>query len=288
MNTIETHTFTLSDDLSVACHTAGRPQEEAWLFLHGGGLDSAMLSWREIITQWPGNEYLVAPDLPGYGQSSKPDIDYTLDFYTELLYTLWKTLGLQRINLCGLSLGGSVALQFALRYPHLLKRLVLVAPWGISTELPWPRLGGWYARSRWNLPAYRLCASRLLTRRLIAATLFGDAGKISTELVDEVRTAALAEDAGKAFQSFQLSETYGGKPTGRLLPELPKIDCPVLLVHGSKDPAVPLADAEAAATIMPQARLEVFEEHKHWPQKESPERFLQTLAEFTDATAESV
>ncbi|WP_246828608.1 alpha/beta fold hydrolase [Neisseria sp. HMSC31F04] len=258
-------------------NTAGRPI----LLLHGGGVDSALLSWQEVMQKWQDDDYyLIAPDWPGYGASEKPNVNYSIDYYEQFLNQLITSLNLSNPILCGLSMGGAVALQYALHHPQQVKKLVLLAPWGISRSAPLSGIGKWYAKSRLNRLSYRLCASRWLTRYLIATTLIGDPQRITPETVDSVRAAALDKDAGKAFQSFQINEISDSQQIGRLLPQLPSLSMPVLLVHGENDPGVPLSDAQAAASSIPNSRLEVFGQHKHWAQKESPQRFADLLRDF--------
>ncbi|WP_402838381.1 alpha/beta fold hydrolase [Neisseria sp. 23W00296] len=258
-------------------NTAGRPI----LLLHGGGVDSALLSWQEVMQKWQDDDYyLIAPDWPGYGASEKPNVNYSIDYYEQFLNQLITSLNLSNPILCGLSMGGAVALQYALHHPQQVEKLVLLAPWGISRSAPLSGIGKWYAKSRLNRLSYRLCASRWLTRYLIATTLIGDPQRITPETVDSVRAAALDKDAGKAFQSFQINEIGDSQQIGRLLPQLPSLSMPVLLVHGENDPGVPLSDAQAAASSIPNSRLEVFGQHKHWAQKESPQRFADLLRDF--------
>ena len=275
------HTTIASND--IIYYTAGNPHGQSVLLLHGGGVDSALLSWQEVMQQWAAADssvYLVAPDLPGYGGSAKPDTVYSSDFYTDFVEALIKEIGLSKMVVCGLSMGGNIALQFALQYPQQIEKLVLVAPWGISRSLPWKRFGAWYVRSSFNRLSYRLCASRSLTRRLLSASLFGNAQNITPEIVEAVRSASLDQDAGKAFQSFQINEIYGNKPIGHLLPQLPNLKIPTLFVQGENDPGILLADVQAAARTVPNAQIEVFAGHKHWPQKESPQRFVSVLQAF--------
>ena len=75
----------------------------------------------------------IVPDLLGYGLSSKPDIPmYDLDFYVAGVKGLVDALGLKNITLLGNSLGGAVALGYALAYPDEVKRLILMAPGGVE------------------------------------------------------------------------------------------------------------------------------------------------------------
>jgi pimeloyl-ACP methyl ester carboxylesterase len=53
------------------------------LLLHGGGLDSAMLSYGSIIATLGEKYHVIAPDLPGYGETDKPDAPYNIEWYQE-------------------------------------------------------------------------------------------------------------------------------------------------------------------------------------------------------------
>ena len=81
------------------------------LFLHGGGLDSAMLSWQEVISMMPPEYDCFAVDLLGYGESDKPDLTYSVPLYAELVLFVMDQLGLASAHLVGLSLGGGIAIE---------------------------------------------------------------------------------------------------------------------------------------------------------------------------------
>src|SRR5690625_7901056 len=68
----------------------------------------------------------IVPDLIGYGYSDKPDdVEYTLDFFVECLKQTLDEVGIERASLVGNSLGGAIAIQFALDYPDAVDKLVL-------------------------------------------------------------------------------------------------------------------------------------------------------------------
>src|SRR5215831_4218451 len=122
------------DGLQIHCYIAGETGETVML-LHGGGLDSALLSWGKVTGPLSDHHRVFAPDLPGYGQSDHPTIQYTMDYYLTFLAHLLDDLHLERVSLVGLSLGGGAALGFALRYPERVEKLVLVAPYGILDKV---------------------------------------------------------------------------------------------------------------------------------------------------------
>jgi pimeloyl-ACP methyl ester carboxylesterase len=92
------------DGLRIHCFVAGESGSPV-ILLHGGGLDSATISWRASIGSLSAHQRVFAPDLPGYGQSDKPAVEYTLDYYVNFLAHFMDALHLDKASLIGLSLG---------------------------------------------------------------------------------------------------------------------------------------------------------------------------------------
>lgn len=281
MNNVNKSEITITG-IKTAYYTVEGEGATPVLFLHGGGVDSAILSWEEVMEVWNGRQRLIAPNLPGASDAEKPDAVYSVDFYVDFVHQFIRQLGLTKVVLCGLSLGGSVSLKLALTYPHLVEKIVLVAPWGIVKSIPYQRFMAYMVRSWWYPKLTFFYKSKWLTRWALGQTLFGDKRKLTPELVETVSRFSTEKDGIKAFQSFQQCEIVPKQNTvtSYFMPFLHQITMPVLFVMGEKDPGVPLRYAEEACQAMPNARLVVFENHKHWLQKESPERFASVVAEF--------
>lgn len=81
-----------ANGVGVTCHCAGGG-DDAIVLLHGAGVDSAMLSWGEVIPLLSGRYRVIAPDLPGYGTSDRIDGEYTLAFYTEAVKGVVEAFG---------------------------------------------------------------------------------------------------------------------------------------------------------------------------------------------------
>jgi len=257
--------------------TAGSPV----LLLHGGGSDSAWLSWALAIPALAEAHRVYAPDWPGYGQSDRPDAPYAMDYYVDLLPRLMDALGIERASLGGVSMGGGIALGFALRHPQRVERLVLVDSYGLQTCAPWQRLSALMIRLPWlNEATWALLRH---SRPLAAASLkaiFADPSRVTPDLLDEVMVEARRPAAGRAWRVFQRHEVGWNRVRTSYLDELGHITAPTLLIHGAQDSLVPLRWAREAASRLPNARLEVLEHCGHWPQRECPEAFNRLVAEF--------
>jgi pimeloyl-ACP methyl ester carboxylesterase len=272
------------DGTRICCLTAGEGGSPVVL-LHGGGVDSARLSWGQTIDPLAEGHRVFAPDLPGYGQSDKPDVLYSLDYYAQWLSELLDNLQLEQVSLVGLSLGGGIALNFTLQHPQRVSRLVLVSPYGIMPRLAWQRLSYLYVHSpinEWSL--WTLRQSRQMVRWTLLAGLISSPERLSDELVEEVYQAAREPDAGKAFASFQRHEVGWNGLRTDFTNRLSEITIPTLFIQGEKDTAVPLKYAQQASELMRNARLLVLSECKHWPQRDKTDEFNQAVASFLNAT----
>jgi pimeloyl-ACP methyl ester carboxylesterase len=121
--------------LRIHCLMAGQTGSPV-LLLHGGGYDSASLSYGPIIGPISRSHRVFAPDWPGYGESDKPDLDYTTEYYETVIGRLMDALGLEKVSLVGISMGGAISLGFSLSSPQRVGKLILVDSHGLGKEVP--------------------------------------------------------------------------------------------------------------------------------------------------------
>jgi pimeloyl-ACP methyl ester carboxylesterase len=96
--------------------------------------DSASLSYEQSIGPISQYHRVFAPDWPGYGQSDKPKVKDSTEYYVDILGYLMDTLGLEKASLVGISMGGAISLGFSLRWPQRVEKLVLVGSHGLGKE----------------------------------------------------------------------------------------------------------------------------------------------------------
>jgi len=101
------------------------------ILLHAGGMDSKM--WDAQFNYLSQQFRVVRYDQRGFGRSSKPEQSF---YPVDDLYQLMQHLGIKRASLVGLSMGAGVALDFALEYPEMVEKLVLVSMSGPPRNLP--------------------------------------------------------------------------------------------------------------------------------------------------------
>jgi pimeloyl-ACP methyl ester carboxylesterase len=249
--------------------------------LHGGGTDSAALSWGHIIEPLAKHFRIFAPDWPGYGESERPAIRYTMDFYIRFLGELMTALDIPAANLAGVSMGGGIALGFALRSPERVHKLVLVDSYGLQPAAPSHKLSYFFIRLPWvNELTWAVIKQSRELARLSLQNIFYRPQAVSDELVDEVFAELRKPRAGRAFISFQKDEiTWRGLRTV-YMDRLHELRVPTLIIHGANDRLVPLQYAQEAHRRIHGSRLYIIPECGHWPQREKPEEFNRVLLDF--------
>ncbi len=257
--------------------------KKALVLLHGGGCDSALLSWREVMEQTPADYTVYALDLLGYGKSDRPSLcgDRFYDSHIDCVRQVAESLGLNSFLLAGLSMGGAIAAGYALKYPQKVLRLFPVDSWGFTARLPLHRFSHWYIqKTNMTKTQYRwLAKSRALAKWSVAYSLIGDKSLITGALVDEVIDACKTADAGLSMQDYQRSSIGPDGARPYYTDALAALDLPVVFVTGEKDPLVPLRDIQKAAGRAQSGKLYVLRGCKHWSVKERPREFWRIVRE---------
>lgn len=250
------------------------------ILLHGGGIDSARLSWELLIPELASTCRVIAPDWPGYGLSAPLDRTCSVEFLVSFLTDFMDALGIQRASLAGISMGGGAALGFALRFPGRVDRLVLVDSYGLQRSAPFPLLSYLYVRLPGvNALTWKLMRSPAMARWTLRS-LLRRPGALTDELFDLVMEEMRRPDAGRAFMTFQQDEiTLSGTRTS-FLDRLTEISAPTLIVHGTLDTLVPHEAVREAHIRISGSQLYWMEGCGHWPQRDHPAEFNRVVRRF--------
>jgi pimeloyl-ACP methyl ester carboxylesterase len=247
------------------------------VLLHGIGLDSAAVSWKRVLPSLGTDRRVIALDFPGHGDSEKPTRSYTTPYYSGVLDAFLDSLELDQVALCGISMGGGIALERALREPESVSRLVLVDSHGLGRDAPWraPGFGALWTPFFDSVLEQGLRDPATVEVSLRTLTVDPD-----PEFVGDVQEAIADPAVVRALVSWQRSEF---KPWGLetcFRDRLGEIDVPTLLCHGCDDPIFPVTWSERAGELIPESTVRTFERCGHWPPREHPARFMRLLEAF--------
>ncbi|MDQ3223946.1 MAG: alpha/beta fold hydrolase [Gemmatimonadota bacterium] len=239
----------------------------AILFIHGYPLDRTI--WQDQIRALDGFRR-IAPDLRGMGQSDAPDLGYSMAIYAADLAALLDALGVDEVILCGLSMGGYVALEFLRKWRSRVRGLVLMDT-RADADAPEVRRGRDSAAATARERGASAIADSMLPKMTAPATLSGrpDVAEGLRALMSSTPVAGIV-GALTAMRDREGSES--------LLATL--ADIPTLVVVGEADALTPPPQARAMAKSIPGAQIAIIPGAGHLPPVEQPEATTERLREF--------
>jgi 4,5:9,10-diseco-3-hydroxy-5,9,17-trioxoandrosta-1(10),2-diene-4-oate hydrolase len=241
------------------------------VFLHGSGNGACGYSnfkgnYPELVKA---GYRVIVPDLIGFGYSDKPaDVEYPLPFFIECVKQLLDHVGVQKYTLIGNSLGGAVALGFALAYPQNVERLVLMAPGGLN-DLP-----DYLAMPGMAMMFGLFNSSEPVTQARMK-DFFRKAFVVNPDYVDD----ALVHERYELMklQNPQVIKTMQvPNMTGRL----GEIKCPSLALWGLNENMMPDSGILRLAKGMPNCRMVLVPQCGHWVMMEHRDLFNRTVLDF--------
>ena len=267
----------------VRCHYLEAGAGPPLVLLHGTAIDSAALSFGPSIAELAEQHRVIALDWPGYGLSERPPVEMSMSDLTDLLAGFLDAVDVDATHLAGFSMGGAVALGFALLAPNRVSTLGLVGSYGLDARAPLPLLPYLVLRTP-RLSSgvtWTMRRSRALTRLVLTTIVFSDPRLVTDDLVDAVHQQLGAPDAERSFVAWLRGELrpfgFGTSFEGRL----GEVAVPTLLLHGRDDRVVPWRKAQRASRRIPNAQLTIVPRCGHWVPREATEVFVRELLAFT-------
>src|SRR5574337_885192 len=238
----------------------------AILFIHGYPLNRAI--WRHQIEHLEG-WLRIAPDLRGMGEADAPDLGYSMSTYAGDLAALLDALGVERVVLCGLSMGGYIAFEFLRRWRERVRGLILM-----DTRAEADSAEGRRARD--------LAAQ---TAREHGAAAIADAMLPKLLLDPEPHPGSVADEVRRMIRATPVAGIAGALAAMRDRPDSTPLlstleGIPTLVLLGEDDRITPLASARLMAETVPGARLVVIDDAGHVPCLEAPAATTGAIGEF--------
>ncbi|MFB9861786.1 alpha/beta fold hydrolase [Rufibacter immobilis] len=233
---------------------------EVLLLLHG--LFGALSNWQGVVSYFQRNYRVVIPLMPLYEmplpQASVPGlVEFVEEFVTHK--------NLTNLTLLGNSLGGHVALEYTLKNPELVQRVVLTGSSGLFED----SMGGSFPK-RGN---YEFVKERV-------GYTFYDPAVATKELVDEVFD--ITNSNQKVLRIISIAKSAQRNNLGK---DLGKIQAPTLLIWGLNDTITPPVVAHEFNKLIQNSELHFIDHCCHAPMMEHPDAFNSILERFLIKTA---
>ncbi len=235
-------------------------------------------SFEDIIETLAQHFRVIAPDLPGFGESEKPSparYSYGIETFAESMADLIAAFGVGRAHVLGHGMGGAIALTLAAEHPELVTRLVLedalVYPFPISfrARLPLvPVFGGVIFKQLYGRRGFRA---------YFRDEFFRPGAEIPYERIDQHYDFFNGPSARESAYAV-LRAVLDTRP---IVARLTRITTPTLVTWGCDDRIFPVVNAQRLVRAMPNAKLEIMDA-AHVPHEERPREFIQVIKQFLE------
>ena len=247
------------------------------ILIHGLGASAEI--WQKNVEALAEQYRVYVPDLVGFGRSDKPDIEYTPFSAARFVYDFMNALNIESASLVGNSLGGGIAVQCALQFPHKVEKLVLVDSAGFGRKVIFPlRLI--------SLPFIGELLTRPSRERvyLYFKLAIYDPALLTEDFIDLYYELHSLPGAQKSMLRVlrSISNIRGGrtKILRTVMVRLNVITAPVLIVWGKQDKVLPVRHAYVANEKILNSKVHILDPCGHMPQFERPEEFNRIVLEF--------
>ncbi|VFJ13133.1 alpha/beta fold hydrolase [Candidatus Nitrosocosmicus franklandus] len=250
----------------------GTNNKDHILFIHG--LGSSSLVWRDIPEALSSKFHSIVIDLVGSGESDKPKENYTISFFSKFVKDFINEISIsagEKISIIGHSLGGYIALDFALRNKEKIDKLILFDSSGLLSS-PTPLLVEYHN-------AVKTADANLRRKKItkVLGDLYAHPSRLLPIVVDLFIYFIEKKGAVEAFESayaYSTSNIIDVKQMHKLS------DLRCLILWGEKDKLIPISYAEQFKKHLASAELEIIKDAGHAPFVEKPAIVYQILIDF--------
>lgn len=268
------------------------PTDVTFVFLHG--LGGSSLAWDLVAPELASLGNVVAPDLVGFGETSRAGRGTGTMDQRRMLSRLVRARGTGRVVLVGSSWGGLISVIHAAVEPASVAGVVLTgsvyppvarilphpAVRGAFSAYALPRVGEWFVGVRYH----RLDTERLVRTgfRINAADASTIPEEVIAAVVEQERRRRTDPEAARAFLDAARSMIRLARRPAIARRAFDGVTCPVLVIHGRRDRLVPSGWAETELARHPSWRGRFFADLGHVPQLEAPGRWTTAVADWFD------
>lgn len=241
------------------------------LLLHG--FDSSLLEFRRLLPLLSAHRQTWAMDLFGFGMTERlQDVSISTDAIKEHLYAFWQTTIARPIVLVGASMGGAAAIDFALTYPQIVQKLILIGSAGMRSGTT---MGKFLVYPLDRVATNFLRSTKV--RREVSLKAYADPSFVTNDAEICASLHLSMPRWSEALISFTKSGGYGSYAE-----QLKDLQPPTLILWGDRDRILGTKDAAKFHDMIPQNKLVWIENSGHVPHLERPVVTAQEILKFLE------
>lgn len=243
------------------------------VLIHGTG--SSLHTFNGWVDELKENYRVLRMDLPAYGLTG-PYIkgDYSMQSYVNFIHTFLSAKGIDKCILGGNSLGGGIAWNFALDYPDMVHKLILIDASGYPIKAQSTPLAFTIAQTPIINKLFTFITPRFIARRSVE-NVYADKSKVTEVLVDRYFELTLRKGNRQAFIDKLIAPK--GKSRSK---EINRIVQKTLVLWGEEDALIPLEAAYEFNAHLPNNTLVILKGLGHVPMEENPKKSIVPLLSF--------
>lgn len=270
-------------------HYEVRGEGPPLILVHGIGAGNSSYEWRHNFDPLSEHFRVFALDLPGFGKSARPNINYTDDLMILALTDFLRDVVRQPASFIASSLSGAYAVRLAAAHPEEIERLVLVCPTGLRqlrrrTPVLSQMIYGSFSLPALGVSLYNAMVSYNRIEEYLRRNIYADPTLVTPALVERYYVSAHQPGAQYALRSF-----LAGLLNCDITPVYPKVTQPILIAWGAQASLTPVENAQGFLEMNTNARLRVFENSGMLPHDEEAEAFNESaLAFLTGQNVEAI
>ena len=258
------------NDITVSYSDAGKKRAKAIILIHGFPLNKSM--WNKQTKVLEDKYRVITYDIRGHGLTDAGNAEFTIELFARDLLSFMDRMDIERTVLCGLSMGGYIALKAIGRYPDRFDALILSDTNCIadSSEAKEKRMKA--IENIRNAGSEKYADDSI--KNLFAPGSF---------ITGNAAISAVREMIVKTSEQSLFKTLHALAEREETLSQLHSIEFPVLILVGSEDKITPWADAKVMHENIKDSLLQVIQHAGHLSNMENPEDFNNQLVNFMAA-----
>ncbi len=254
----------IEGDVSINYVEAGEG-EKTIVLIHGWTANHER--WSRIMEFLSKYFKVIALDLRGHGESSKPEMEYSIDLYTDDLYKFLKELGIEKAILAGHSMGGMISQNFYIKHSEMVEGLILI---GTSAKV----VDNFSMKFNTSLAMFLMKVNYNMAIKTVLGRAFSNLTPkdVKEKYINEALEKIPKYVAISSFKDFVKNFDTRGK--------LKDLKVPTLIIVGENDRMLPPRMSQLLNNSIPDSELYVVPEAGHEVMIESPDEVIKAIDTF--------